>query len=104
MFDHLQPWYTALNRKACLPTMLVAPDNEVVCESIDICEKLETITKGKKLMDFNEEQAKRYQKIKDLHHAWDVDVFSMGLAMQNYFVAKTFIPLYMTMEQKKIRQ
>lgn len=61
--------------------MLLAPDNEPVCESITIIERMEAIPGGKNLMDFDDEQREKYERLKALHEAWDVEAYSIGFML-----------------------
>ena len=55
-FDNLQPWYLKICPKGYVPTMLIAPDNESLYESINIIERIDQLPGPNALMDFDDEQ------------------------------------------------
>ena len=82
--------------------MLIAPDNEPVCESIDIIERIETIPGPRNLMDFNEEQQEKYSTLRAMHEAWDVEAFTIGFMFSQVFIIQTMFPLGLVKKNEQL--
>ena len=77
--DQYKTWYLKLNPGAYVPTMLIR-GNIPICESIDIIEYMDNKLDGQnKLMSNQTDLIKeRYQKVKELHEAFDVEAYTFG--------------------------
>ena len=87
-----EPWYIQLNESAYVPTMLVGPECQPVCESIDIIKYIEANFEGKEgrklqaAVEANPMYQERFDQLIALHEGWDVDAFTYGTFNENYFL------------------
>ena len=87
-----EPWYIQLNESAYVPTMLVGPECQPVCESIDIIKYIEANFEGsggrqlQAAVDANPMYQERFDRLIALHEDWDVDAFTYGTFNDNYFL------------------
>ena len=81
--------------------MLVHPDNTPVCESAEIITRIESDFDGTtSLAPQTEEHTARYQKLYDMHEAWDVEPYSIGYMIHETFMGNMFKYMAMSANEK----
>ena len=74
--------------------MLVGPTNEGVCESIVIIERMDQLTGTRSLLNFDDAQREKYEKLKELHQGWNVEAYAMGHMYYSLFFFGAVYPQF----------